>query len=85
MIDEGYADDRIESIEGVWSLQQEQINAYRAKFIAIRHWRLIFIVDRPTVRIGLFAVMPRQADYQRDTALWQRIEREFDEYGFTRY
>jgi hypothetical protein len=85
MIDEGFSDDRVDSIARVRSLQVKRINAYRAKLISIRNWRLIFIVDRPSVRIGLFAVMPRADDYENNRSLWDRIEREFDDCGFTRY
>jgi hypothetical protein len=85
MIDGGYSDDRVEDICGVWSLQDKRINAYRTKFVTIRKWRLIFIVDRPTARIGLFAVMNRDDDYEANRELWTDIEREFDALGFTRY
>lgn len=85
MIDEGYSDDKVEDICGVWSLHSKRINAYRTKFITIRQWRLIFIVDRPTARIGLFAVMDRGDDYEANRELWASIEREFDALGFTRY
>lgn len=85
MIDEGFSDDEVEDICGVWSLQNKRINAYRTKFVTIRCWRLIFIVDRLTSRIGLFAVMHRDDDYEANKELWADIEREFDALGFTRY
>lgn len=85
MIDEKYHDDKIEDICGVWSLQDKRINAYRTKFIEIKRWRLIFIVDRPSVRIGLFSIMHRDDDYETNKELWNDIEREFDALGFTRY
>lgn len=85
MVDTGYSDDRVQDIDAVWSLQARRINAYRTKFVEIRHWRLIFIIDRPSARIGLFAVMPRSDDYENNAPMWERIEKEFDEYGFTKY
>jgi hypothetical protein len=85
MIDEGHSDDKVEDICGVWSLQEKRINAYRTEFITFRKWRLIFIVDRPTAWIGLFAVMNRDDDYEANHELWADIEREFDALGFTRY
>lgn len=85
MIDEAYADEKVENICGVWSLQAKRINAYRTKLIVLRHWRLIFIVDRPSARIGLFAVMHRDDDYEKNADLWAAIEGEFDAIGFTRY
>ena len=83
VIDTGFADDKIEDVDGFWKLQDKRINAYRTKLVHIHHWRLIFIVDRPTQRIGLFAVMHRDDDY--NDALCAAIEREFEELGFTRY
>lgn len=85
MIDEGHSDEKVEDICGVWSLQNKRINAYRTKFVTLRHWRLIFIVDRRTARIGLFAIMHRDEDYEANDALWRDIEREFDALGFTKY
>lgn len=85
MVDEGFSDDKVLDIDGVWSLQNMRINAYRTKFVEIRNWRMIFIVDRKTARIGLFAVMPRSDDYEKNRELWSDIEREFDELGFTKY
>lgn len=85
MIDDKFSDDKVQDICGVWSLQNLRINAYRTKFVEIRSWRLIFIVDRMTARIGLFAVMHRDDDYQANKDLWADIEREFDALGFTRY
>lgn len=85
MIDTGFSDERVQDVVPVASLQAKRINAYRTKFVEILGWRLIFIVDRPTRQIGLFAVMPRDDDYERNAELWKAIEREFDELGFTRY
>lgn len=85
MIDEQFSDDKVQDICGVWSLIDKRINAYRTKFIEIKDWRLIFIVDRPSMRIGLFAVMHRANDYQANRELWNDIEREFDALGFTKF
>lgn len=85
MIDERFSDEKVEDIDGVWSLQNLRINAYRTKFVELHNWRLIFIVDRETARIGLFAVMHRSEDYEKNNELWSDIEREFDELGFTKY
>lgn len=85
VIDEHYSDDKIESVAPVWSLQKERINAYRTRIFEVAAWRLIFIVDRKSARIGLFAVMHRDGDYEKDRELWDDIEREFDELGFTHF
>ena len=85
MIDERFSNEKVRDIDGVWSLQDLRINAYRTKFVELHNWRLIFIVDRATARIGLFAVMHRSDDYEQNKELWADIEREFDELGFTKY
>lgn len=84
-IDTSASDDVIESVAAVESLQRKRINAYRTKMVLVRAWRLIFIVDRPSARIGLFAIMHRDQDYENDLELWDDIEREFNAYGFTHY
>ena len=84
-IDTAASDDTIENVTAVQSLQQKRINAYRTKLVLVNAWRLIFIVDRKSARIGLFSVMHRDQDYQNDPVLWARIEREFNGCGFTCY
>jgi|AntDeeMinimDraft_5_1070356.scaffolds.fasta_scaffold25230_2 mRNA-degrading endonuclease RelE of RelBE toxin-antitoxin system len=84
-IDSRAGDNLIDNVTEVGSLQRQRINAYRTKLVMVAAWRLIFIVDRRTARIGLFAVMHRDQDYENDRALWDRIEREFNDYGFSRY
>jgi hypothetical protein len=85
MIDENFADEKVQDVTPVWSFQAKRINAYRTKLVVVRNWRLIFIVDRPTARIGLFAVMHRADDYEANADLWSSIEREFNELGFSYY
>lgn len=84
-IDTSASDNVIKDVKEVISLQRQRINAYRTKLVEVAAWRLLFIVDRKTARIGLFAVMHRDQDYESDVELWSDIEREFDDYGFTRY
>lgn len=83
VIDVGYADHQIEDVCVLKELDKRRINGYRIRCFDWDTWRLIFVVDRPTGRIGLFSVMPRADDYP--DVLMDRIEREFDELGFTRY
>ena len=85
MIDEDYSDARIENVAPVRKLIAIRINGYRVKLRECRYWRMIFIVDRRTAQIGLFAIMRRDQNYERDTTLWQRIEREFDAHGFSKF
>lgn len=85
VIEEDYSDDFVENIAPLQSLLKQRINAYRVKMVNLSRWRLIFIVDHKSRRMGLFSVMHRDQDYQRDRNLWARIEREFDAHGFSTF
>jgi hypothetical protein len=85
LVDEHYYDEVIDSICPLWNLQDRRINAYRVRLVVIQGWRIITAVDHMKRRVGIFAVMPREADYERDRGLWGRIEREYDELDFARY
>ncbi|KQS04518.1 hypothetical protein ASG11_09875 [Sphingomonas sp. Leaf357] len=82
LVDEHYSDEVIGDVEPVWSLQSKRINAYRVKYLLLGRWRLITGADWPKKRIVVLAVMPRDADYEKNRGLWERIENEYDELGF---
>jgi hypothetical protein len=84
LVDPHVYDDAIESVEPIWSLQDEKINAYRVRLVEVGAWRLIVAVDHRASRVGLFAVMLRSDEYEKNKPLWARIEKEFDDYGFAR-
>ncbi len=84
LVDEQYSDLRIESVSQLYSLQAARINAYRVRMVEVREWRLITCVDHFNRVIGLLAVMPRSDDYEKNTTLWKRIERDYDA-DFRRY
>jgi hypothetical protein len=73
------------NVAPLMTLQSQRINAYRVKVIDAMRWRLITGVDHGSKRVGLFAVMARDQDYQSDRTLWARIEREYDGNHFARY
>ncbi|NOW44140.1 hypothetical protein FHW96_000267 [Novosphingobium sp. SG751A] len=83
MIDEDYSDGVVKDVMALVSLQSKRIDAYRVKLVHHSQWRLIWVHDQRTARIGLFSIMPRSADYENDPVLWARIEREFNEHIFT--
>lgn len=85
LVDERFQDDRIESVAPLWSLQDKRINAYRIRLVDVAKWRLITAVDHASRRVALLAVMRRDEDYESNSGLWSRIEREYDGYGFCRY
>lgn len=85
LIDDRAADDVIESVTPLGTLQNKRINAYRVRLLEVGKWRLITAVDHPGKRVGLFAVMRRSDDYERHPTLWSRVEKEYDGYGFPRY
>lgn len=85
LVDERYNDREIDSISGVWSLQDKRINAYRVRMVLVSRWRIITAVDHPSRRVAVMAIMPRDEDYEKSRELWERIEREYDALGFTRY
>lgn len=78
-------EDGVESVGQFYHLQDARINAYRVRLIAVDGWRLITCVDHRRGRVGLFGVMERSREYQKDAAYCTRIEREFDDYDFPRY
>lgn len=84
LIDERYEDDVIGDVEPVRSLQGRNVNAYRVKYLLLGRWRLITGADWIKRRVAILAVMPRDADYEQDRPLWDRIEREYEELGFPR-
>jgi len=85
LVDERFFDEVVESVQGLVSLQDRRINAYRVRLCDAGNWRLIMAVDHRSRRVGLLGVMPRSVDYEADRALWDRIEREYDGLGFARY
>ena len=85
LVDDRDQQDPIESVEPLVSLQAVRINAYRVKIVDVFAWRLITAVDNRTKRVGLLAVMHRGQDYESDSDLWSRIEREYDDNSFPRY
>lgn len=82
VVDERYADDVIGDVEPVWSLQKRRINAFRVKYVLLGRWRLITGADWQRRRIAILAIMPREADYEKDQTLWARIEKEYEDLGF---
>ena len=84
LVDEHYSDDDIGSVEPLWSLQKEKMNAYRVRFILLGRWRVITAGDHRRRRVGILAIMERDANYQSDKELWKRIEKEYDELDFPR-
>lgn len=84
LADEHYFDDVIESVEPLWDLQKQRMNAYRVRYILLARWRVITAVDHRAKQIAIMAVMHRDANYQQDRELWARIEREYDAIGLAR-
>lgn len=78
-------EDGIESVEPFEFLQDKRINAYRVRLIGIGKWRIISAVDHRGKRVGLFGVMHRDQNYEKDVAYCRRIETEYEDYGFHRY
>lgn len=85
LIQVGPAAPPLEDVEQIFSLQEKRINAYRAKIVDVAAWRIIAVGDHRNKRVGIFAIMNREQNYQDDPELWDRIERECDEYDFERY
>jgi hypothetical protein len=78
-------EDGVESVEPFWHLHDARINAYRVRFVEIGNWRLITGADRKTGRVGLFGIMERWREYEKDTEYCARIERDYDDGDFPRY
>lgn len=73
------------SVELLGYLHDKRINAYRVRVVTVAKWRIITAVDHRQKRVGVFAVMFRDKNYEADRELTARIEKEYDEYGFPRY
>lgn len=82
IIDEHHSDDVISDVEPVWDLQRLGINAYRLKYVLLGRWRVITGADRRLRRIAILAIMRRDANYQKDKALWERIKNEYEALDF---
>jgi hypothetical protein len=84
LVDEHVYDHLVESVSPLWYLQDVGINGYRVRIIELHGWRLITAADHSSKRVGLFAVMKRDVNYEDDAELTARITKEYDDYGFRR-
>ena len=80
-----YHEDGIQSDELFAFMQDQRINAYLVRLVNVGVWRIISAVDHRGKRVGIFGVMHRKQEYQKDVKYCQRIADEYDGHNFPRY